>query len=48
MAYKRLRREILSAERMELLRLRDEGLISDRVRRRIERDLDLEQAHEDV
>jgi len=47
-AYKRLRREVLSAERMELLRLRDEGRISDRVRRRIERDLDLEEAHEDV
>src|SRR5215210_7681509 len=47
-AYKRLRGEILGAERMELLRLRDEGRISDRVRRRVERDLDLEEAHEDV
>src|SRR5215216_191660 len=39
-AYQRFKQELLNAEREELLRLRDEGRISDTVRRRIERDLD--------
>ncbi len=43
-AYQRFRRELLGAERETLLRLRREGRISDRVRRRVERDLDLEEA----
>jgi CPA1 family monovalent cation:H+ antiporter len=43
-AYKRLLREILAAEREELLALRNEGHISDEVRRRVERDLDLEES----
>ena len=43
-AYQRLLREILSAERGELIRLRNEGTISDEVRRRVERDLDLEES----
>ena len=47
-AYKRLSQELLSAEREELLRLRDEGRISDRVRRRIERDLDLEETQQET
>ncbi|HVD34652.1 MAG TPA: hypothetical protein VNB93_02865 [Rubrobacter sp.] len=42
LAYQRFRRELLVAERAELLRLRSEGRISDEVRRRVERDLDLE------
>jgi hypothetical protein len=43
-AYTRLLRELLSAERDELLALRNEGHISDEVRRRVERDLDLEES----
>jgi NhaP-type Na+/H+ or K+/H+ antiporter len=39
-----LLREVLSAERDELLALRNEGYISDDVRRRVERDLDLEES----
>jgi CPA1 family monovalent cation:H+ antiporter len=41
--YQRLVRELLDAERGELLRLRNEGRISDEVRRRVERDFDLEE-----
>jgi CPA1 family monovalent cation:H+ antiporter len=41
-ASQRLTRELLNAERTALLRLRSEGRISDTVRRRVERDLDLE------
>lgn len=43
MAFKRFRREVLAAERETLLQLRNEGRISDEVRRRVERDLDLEE-----
>jgi Na+/H+ antiporter len=43
-AFIRLRRELLAAEREALLKLRDEGRISDEVRGHIERDLDLEEA----
>ena len=43
-AYRRLLREVLAAERDELLALRNEGHISDEVRRRVERDLDLEES----
>ena len=39
-----LRRELLAAEREALLKLRDEGRISDEVRGHVERDLDLEEA----
>ncbi|HET7369456.1 MAG TPA: Na+/H+ antiporter [Gammaproteobacteria bacterium] len=39
---RRLRREALQAERAALLRLRNDGRISDSVRRRVERDVDLE------
>ncbi len=42
MGYQRLRREILAAERGEIIRLRNQGYINDDVMRRIERDLDLE------
>jgi CPA1 family monovalent cation:H+ antiporter len=47
-AYQRLRQELLGAEREALLQLRDEGRISDRVRRRVERDLDLEEARLEI
>jgi monovalent cation/hydrogen antiporter len=43
-AYRRLLSELLAAERDELLALRNEGEISDDVRRRVERDLDLEES----
>jgi CPA1 family monovalent cation:H+ antiporter len=41
-----LRREMLSAQRAMLITLRKEGKISDEVVRRLERDLDLEEQHE--
>jgi len=47
-AYQRFRRELLGAEREALLRLRREGRISDRVRRRVERDLDLEETRLEI
>ena len=47
-AYQRFRRELLGAEREELLRLRDQGRLSDEARRRIERDLDLEDARLEI
>jgi CPA1 family monovalent cation:H+ antiporter len=37
-------REVIEAQRRELLRLRDEGSIGDEARRAVERDLDLEEA----
>lgn len=43
-AFQRLRRAVLEAERLEILRLRDIGFISADVQHRIERDLDLEEA----
>jgi Na+/H+ antiporter len=46
--YQRLRRELLDAERGEVVRLRGAGVINDEVMRRIERDLDLEDARLDV
>ena len=42
MSFQRFRRELLDAERTELLQLRREGRLSDEVRRRVEHDLDLE------
>jgi monovalent cation/hydrogen antiporter len=48
LAYQRFRRELLDAERAALLRLRSEGRISDEVRRRVERDLDLEDARLEI
>ena len=43
-AFKRLQREVLWAEREELVRLRNEGKINDEVMHRVERDLDLEES----
>jgi len=42
-AHLRLARELLAAERRELLRLRDNGAISDIVMRRVQRELDYEE-----
>lgn len=42
--YRRLRREMLAAEREVLVRLRDEGRIDDEVLRRVMQELDFEEA----
>ncbi len=42
--YRELRRDLLAAETAELVRLRDTGLISEDVRRRVQRAVDLEEA----
>jgi monovalent cation/hydrogen antiporter len=47
-AFQRLRGELLAAEREALLKLRDERRISDEVRRRIERELDLEETRLEI
>jgi CPA1 family monovalent cation:H+ antiporter len=46
--YQRLRRELLEAERQAVLALRNAGVIDDAVMRRVQRDLDLEDARLDV
>ena len=46
--YQRLMRELLRAQRAELLRLRNEGEIADEAMHRIERDLDLEESRLDA
>ena len=43
-AYIRLMYELFDAQREELIGLRNRGEISDEVRRRVERDLDLEES----
>jgi monovalent cation/hydrogen antiporter len=43
-AYQRLMIELLVAQRLRLIRMRDEGSIGDEVMHRIERDLDLEES----
>ncbi len=48
LAFQHLRHESLAAEREALLKLRNEGCISDEVRRRVERDLDLEEARLEI
>jgi CPA1 family monovalent cation:H+ antiporter len=47
-AYQRLRRELLDAERQEVEELRRQGAIGDDVMRRVVRDLDLEDQRLDV
>jgi Na+/H+ antiporter len=47
-AYQRLLRELLRAQRKTLVRLRDEGKISDEAMHRIEHDLDLEESRLEV
>jgi monovalent cation/hydrogen antiporter len=46
--YQRLRREVLEAERAEIIRLRNRGRIDDQIMHRIERDLDLEDTRLEV
>ncbi|HEX2070547.1 MAG TPA: Na+/H+ antiporter [Thermoleophilaceae bacterium] len=45
--YTRVMNEVFGAQRVALRRLRDEGRITDEVRRKVEQDLDLEQARLD-
>jgi len=47
-AYQRVRRELLDAERSAVVALRNEGRISDQVMQRVTRDLDLEDSRLDV
>jgi monovalent cation/hydrogen antiporter len=47
-AYQRLRRLALDAEREEIVRLRNQGRISDEIMHRVERDLDLEDTRLDA
>jgi monovalent cation/hydrogen antiporter len=48
LAYQRLVRELLDAQRREIVRLRNRGEISNEVMHRIERDLDLEDARLEI
>ena len=47
-AFQRLRRELLDAERMAVVRLRNEGVITEEVMQRVQRDIDLEDSRLDV
>jgi Na+/H+ antiporter len=47
-AYQQLRRKVLEAERAEIIRARNRGDITDETMRRIERDLDLEDARLEI
>jgi CPA1 family monovalent cation:H+ antiporter len=47
-AYQRMVHEVIGAQREELVRMRNAGDISDEVRRRIERELDLEESRLEV
>jgi Na+/H+ antiporter len=47
-AYQRLRRKVLEAERAEIVRQRNRGDITDEIMRRIERDIDLEDARLEI
>jgi Na+/H+ antiporter len=46
--YQRLRRELLEAERQAVLRLRNDGIITEDVMQRVQRDIDLEDLRLDV
>jgi len=46
--FQRLRRELLSAERDAVLHLRNEGVITEEVMQRVQRDLDLEDSRLDA
>ena len=48
LSYQRLRRELLDAERSAIVDLRRDGVISGDVERRLQRDLDLEDARLDI
>jgi Na+/H+ antiporter len=47
-AYQRLRRKVLDAERAEIIRQRNRGDITDDIMRRLERDIDLEDARLEI
>ena len=47
-AFQRLRRELLDAERMAVVRLRNEGVITEEVMQRVQRDIDLEDSRLDL
>ncbi len=47
-AYQRMVHEVIGAQREELVRMRNAGEISDEVRRRIERELDLEESRLEI
>ena len=47
-AYQQLRRKVLEAERAEIIRQRNRGEITDDIMRRIERDIDLEDARLEI
>ncbi|HUZ82821.1 MAG TPA: Na+/H+ antiporter [Gaiellaceae bacterium] len=47
-AYQRLRRELLDAERRAVLELRNEGVITEEVMQRVQRDIDLEDSRLDA
>jgi CPA1 family monovalent cation:H+ antiporter len=47
-AYQQLRRHVLAAERAEIIRARNRGEITDDIMRRIERDIDLEDARLEI
>jgi CPA1 family monovalent cation:H+ antiporter len=48
LAYQRVRRELLDAERSAVVALRNEGRIAEEVMHRVQRDLDLEDSRLDV
>ena len=48
MLYQRLRRELLDAERMAVIALRNEGVITEEVAQRVQRDIDLEDSRLDA
>ena len=48
LAYQRLRRELLNAERDAVVELRRVGRIDDQVMKRVQRDLDLEDARLEI
>ena len=48
LAYQRMVHEVIGAQREELVRMRNAGEISDEVRRRIERELDLEESRLEI
>jgi CPA1 family monovalent cation:H+ antiporter len=47
-AYQRLRRELLDAERSAVLQLRNDGVITEEVMQRVQRDIDLEDSRLDA
>ncbi|MGH6885396.1 MAG: Na+/H+ antiporter, partial [Geminicoccales bacterium] len=48
LAYQRLMRELIEAQRAAIVQLRNERLISSEVMRRVERDLDLEETRLEI